>query len=114
MALRRHWPPWAPVAPGNPRPIPLPTQGDDPIVPWQQYIAWVLASYPSGADRAALPVLEWCTRELASHPRYARDVRYLRVWVQYANFLRDPLDGEAGTRWAAVGPGSPSPGTGLS
>jgi len=39
-----------------------------------------------------LPLLERCTRELQEIPRYKDDVRYLRVWVKYADCCKEPHD----------------------
>ena len=33
-------------------------------------------------------VLEVCTRELLKHERYNRDVRFLRIWIQYVSYLQ--------------------------
>ncbi len=46
---------------------------------------------PSGSPHL-LPLLERCTRELQSVPRYKEDQRYLRVWVLYANCVTEPGD----------------------
>ena len=39
-----------------------------------------------------LPLLERCTRELQEVPRYRDDVRYLRIWVKYADCCKEPHD----------------------
>jgi len=39
-----------------------------------------------------LPLLERCTRELQGEHRYKTDIRYLRLWIKYADCLPDPGD----------------------
>ena len=50
------------------------------------YIKWTQDAFKAGGHKAELlPLLERCTRELQSNPRYQKDVRYLRVWIQYVS-----------------------------
>lgn len=36
--------------------------------------------------------MERCTKELFHLPKYKGDVRYLRIWIQYADLCNDPTD----------------------
>ncbi|KAG2437063.1 hypothetical protein HYH02_011323 [Chlamydomonas schloesseri] len=67
-------------------------QGDDPLEAWQKYIKW-MQEYGVGGGKADLQkVLEACTKELQKLPRYKNDIRFLRIWIQYADCLPDPGD----------------------
>lgn len=67
--------------------------GDDAIEPWLRLIKWTQESFSSGQQKAELQkILELCTRELIKIEKYKTDIRYLRVWVQYADCLPDPND----------------------
>ena len=59
-----------------------------------RFIKQTQDTFKSGGQKAELlPLLERCTRELQSDDRYKKDIRYLRVWIQYVSQLplRDPL-----------------------
>ncbi|BDA44147.1 probable mitotic checkpoint serine/threonine-protein kinase BUB1 at N-terminal half [Coccomyxa sp. Obi] len=67
--------------------------GPDPLEVWLRFIKWTQETFKSGGHRAeVLPLLERCTRELQDVPQYKDDVRYLRVWIQYADCLPEPRD----------------------
>ncbi|KAG2496296.1 hypothetical protein HYH03_005529 [Edaphochlamys debaryana] len=67
-------------------------EGDDPLEAWQRYIKW-MQEYGVGGGKADLQkVLETCTTELQKHARYTNDIRFLRIWIQYADCLPDPGD----------------------
>eukprot|EP00271_Cylindrocystis_brebissonii_P022775 TRINITY_DN8896_c0_g2_i1.p1 TRINITY_DN8896_c0_g2~~TRINITY_DN8896_c0_g2_i1.p1 ORF type:complete len:1258 (+),score=233.30 TRINITY_DN8896_c0_g2_i1:115-3888(+) len=66
--------------------------GDDPLRPWLRYIKWVKESYPSSTHTELLPVLEECTRTFQKDGRYADDIRYLRVWIHYADCCAEPRE----------------------
>ena len=52
----------------------------------RRFIRWAQEAHPAGGHKAELlPLLERCTRELQGVARYADDVCYLRVWVQYVS-----------------------------
>ncbi|KXZ53625.1 CKS2 protein [Gonium pectorale] len=58
----------------------------------RRYIKW-MQEYGVGAGKADLQkVLEACTKELQRHARYNNDIRFLRLWIQYADCLPDPAD----------------------
>ncbi|CAK9190250.1 unnamed protein product [Sphagnum troendelagicum] len=68
-------------------------EGDDPLEPWLEYIMWVKDAFPSGGIQSELlPLLEACTRTFQTDERYRSDLRYLRVWVQYADSCTEPKD----------------------
>ena len=55
-----------------------------------RFIKWTQETFSAGGHKAELlPLLERCTRELQGWDggRYARDIRYLRVWIQYVSRL---------------------------
>ncbi|GLC34411.1 hypothetical protein PLESTB_000731400 [Pleodorina starrii] len=67
-------------------------KGDDPLEPWQRYIKWMQEYGVGGGKADLLKVLEACTKELQKYPRYTNDIRFLRIWIQYADCLPDPDD----------------------
>ena len=67
--------------------------GDDPLAVWLKYIQWTHSVFPT-ADHASrlVPLLESCTAALSTVERYKNDVRFLRLWIQYAASVPDPMD----------------------
>ncbi|XP_050235427.1 mitotic spindle checkpoint protein BUBR1 [Mercurialis annua] len=60
-------------------------KGDDPLLPWLQCIKWVQESFPPGGDCSGLIVIyEQCVRTFWNLDRYKDDLRYLKVWLEYA------------------------------
>eukprot|EP00898_Chlorokybus_atmophyticus_P003015 jgi/Chlat1/3714/Chrsp251S03868 len=58
-----------------------------------RFIRWVQEAYPeAGAQSELLPILEKCARAFQHDTRYADDVRYLRVWILYADCCSEPQD----------------------
>lgn len=67
--------------------------GDDPLEKWVEYIKWTRDNFASGGKTSELlPLLEKCTREFHQSEQYRDDIRYLRVWIMYADSLPDPSD----------------------
>uniref|UniRef100_K3WKM0 BUB1 N-terminal domain-containing protein n=1 Tax=Globisporangium ultimum (strain ATCC 200006 / CBS 805.95 / DAOM BR144) TaxID=431595 RepID=K3WKM0_GLOUD len=66
-------------------------KGDDPLSVWLQYIRWIEAKMPEDT-RKKFSVLEKCTRVLKEDARYKNDIRYIRVWIQYADLVSNPKD----------------------
>ena len=67
--------------------------GDDPLEGWVEYIKWTKDTFVSGGKTSELlPLLEKCTREFHQSEQYRNDIRYLRVWIMYADCLPDPSD----------------------
>lgn len=65
--------------------------GEDPLQPWIECIKWVRESFPSGGEQSGLlPIYEQCVRTLWSDKRYHDDLRYLKVWLEYADQCDDP------------------------
>jgi hypothetical protein len=51
-----------------------------------RFIKWTQETFSAGGHKAELlPLLERCTRELQGGGRYASDIRYLRLWIQYVS-----------------------------
>ncbi|KAK9270482.1 hypothetical protein L1049_026062 [Liquidambar formosana] len=60
-------------------------KGDDPLQPWLECIKWVQESFPPGGDCSGLVVIyEQCVRTFWHDNRYKDDLRYLKVWLEYA------------------------------
>ncbi|TKY69134.1 Mitotic spindle checkpoint protein BUBR1 [Spatholobus suberectus] len=61
-------------------------QGDDPLLPWIQCIKWVQEAFPPGGDSSGLVVIyEQCVRAFWHSEGYKDDLRYLKVWLEYAD-----------------------------
>ncbi|KAI4352614.1 hypothetical protein L6164_006849 [Bauhinia variegata] len=61
-------------------------QGDDPLLPWLECIKWVQEAFPPGGDCSGLVVIyEQCVRTFWHSERYKDDLRYLKVWLEYAD-----------------------------
>ncbi|WOH03604.1 hypothetical protein DCAR_0623003 [Daucus carota subsp. sativus] len=59
--------------------------GDDPLHPWIECIKWVQEAFPPGGDCSGLVVIyEQCVRAFWHDTRYKDDLRYLKVWLEYA------------------------------
>ncbi|KAG8462647.1 hypothetical protein KFE25_004623 [Diacronema lutheri] len=76
---------------------------DDPLGVWVRYVRWSEDAYPTNAAAApTLALLERCTRSLmeaaapagthgaAARGRYHDDVRFLKLWVAYADRCHEP------------------------
>uniref|UniRef100_A0A5B7CA53 Putative mitotic spindle checkpoint protein BUBR1 n=1 Tax=Davidia involucrata TaxID=16924 RepID=A0A5B7CA53_DAVIN len=60
-------------------------KGDDPLQPWIECIKWVQEAFPPGGDYSGLVVIyEQCVRSFWHEDRYKDDLRYLKVWLEYA------------------------------
>lgn len=60
-------------------------KGNDPLLPWLECIKWVQESFPPGGDSSGLIVIyEQCVRAFWHSDRYKDDLRYLKVWLEYA------------------------------
>ncbi|GAA0141703.1 non-receptor serine/threonine protein kinase [Lithospermum erythrorhizon] len=65
-------------------------RGDDPLQPWLDCIKWVQESFPQGGDCSGLIVIyEQCVRTFWHDERYKNDLRYLKVWLEYAENCHD-------------------------
>ncbi|XP_068647604.1 mitotic spindle checkpoint protein BUBR1 isoform X2 [Aristolochia californica] len=65
-------------------------KGDDPLKPWLECIKWVQESFPSGGECSGLVVIyEQCVRSFWHADRYKNDLRYLKIWLEYAENCSD-------------------------
>ncbi|KAM0855179.1 hypothetical protein ACQ4PT_049905 [Festuca glaucescens] len=65
-------------------------QGEDPLQPWVDCIKWVQESFPAGGEFSGLVVVyEQCVRAFWHDERYKDDLRYLKVWLEYAGNCAD-------------------------
>ncbi|XP_052201150.1 mitotic spindle checkpoint protein BUBR1 [Diospyros lotus] len=65
-------------------------KGDDPLQPWLECIKWVQDAFPPGGDCSGLVVIyEKCVRMFWHDDRYKDDLRYLKVWLEYAENCAD-------------------------
>ncbi|KAI8549218.1 hypothetical protein RHMOL_Rhmol06G0009300 [Rhododendron molle] len=65
-------------------------KGDDPLHPWLECIKWVQEAFPPGGDCSGLVVIyEQCVRTFWHEDRYKNDLRYLKVWLEYAENCAD-------------------------
>ncbi|KAH0681511.1 hypothetical protein KY284_022596 [Solanum tuberosum] len=65
-------------------------KGEDPLLPWLQCIKWVQEAFPPGGDSSGLIVIyEQCVRTFWHDERYKDDLRYLKVWLEYAENCMD-------------------------
>lgn len=69
-------------------------ESDDPLEIWVRYIKWTKDTFPSGqsADSGFVQLLERCTKALMGFRYYKNDPRYLKIWIQYANYSDSPRD----------------------
>ncbi|CAO1634501.1 unnamed protein product [Parajaminaea phylloscopi] len=85
---------------------------DDPLSLWEEYVDWVIESFPSAgtsADSGLIPLLERATRSLKDDERYRDSYRYLRLWLLYSRNVESQdlvinwlLANEVGTGCAAL------------
>ncbi|XP_024991608.1 mitotic spindle checkpoint protein BUBR1-like [Cynara cardunculus var. scolymus] len=65
-------------------------EGEDPLHPWLDCIKWVQDAFPPGGDGSGLVVIyEQCVRSFWHEERYKDDLRYLKVWLEYAESCAD-------------------------
>ena len=66
--------------------------GGDPLDVWIKFIQWQQDTSITGGgplQQQLLPMLERCAHTFKDDARYADDIRYLRVWIDYAQRVRD-------------------------
>ncbi|XWS57032.1 hypothetical protein CRYUN_Cryun09bG0136800 [Craigia yunnanensis] len=65
-------------------------KGDDLLQPWLDCIKWVQEAFPPGGDFSGLVLIyEQCVRAFWHSDRYKDDLRYLKVWLEYAEHCSD-------------------------
>jgi hypothetical protein len=93
--------------------VALEDDDDNPLEAYCQLIYWTLENYPQGhsAESGLLELLEEATRVLKDHRDgiWREDLRYLKLWVLYANYVEKPtliyrflLANEIGTTFALL------------
>lgn len=67
---------------------------DDPLQAYLDYIQWTHTNYAAGAspESGLLVLLERCTLCFRDTTYYKNDPRYLRVWLEYAEYSDLPRD----------------------
>ncbi|XP_018480469.1 mitotic spindle checkpoint protein BUBR1 isoform X2 [Raphanus sativus] len=64
--------------------------GDDPLSPWIKCVQWVQEAFPPGGECSGLLVIyEQCVRKFWHSERYKDDLRYLKIWLEYAEHCAD-------------------------
>ncbi|OMO99710.1 BUB1-related protein [Corchorus capsularis] len=65
-------------------------RGEDPLQPWLDCIKWVQEAFTSGGDYSGLVLIyEQCVRAFWHSERYKDDLRYLKIWLEYAEHCCD-------------------------
>jgi Mad3/BUB1 homology region 1 len=93
--------------------IALEDDDGNPLEAYCQLVYWTLENYPQGhsAESGLLELLEEATRVLKDHRDgiWRADLRYLKLWVLYANYVEKPtviyrflLANEIGTTFASL------------
>jgi hypothetical protein len=74
--------------------VALEDEDDNPLEAYCQLVYWTLENYPQGhsAESGLLELLEEATRVLKDHNGgiWRNDLRYLKLWVLYANYVEKP------------------------
>ena len=66
------------------------TSDPNPLNTWWSCIKWTQEEYPKGGkDAQLLSLVERCAHTFKDDGRYADDIFYLRVWIMYADLIRD-------------------------
>lgn len=67
---------------------------DDPLQVYCDYVEWTHTSFPQGsnAHSGLLLLLEKCTLEFRDIVPYKNDPRYLKIWLEYKDYLDSPRD----------------------
>ncbi|CAN0170284.1 unnamed protein product, partial [Discosporangium mesarthrocarpum] len=66
-------------------------EGEDPLAPWLEYIKTVQDDFPSN-QTDHFELLERCSRRFKDNACYKNDMRYLRVWMAYADNISNTAD----------------------
>lgn len=64
---------------------------EDALAAWVSYVKWILGAYPPG-DELLVGVVEGACRRFVGEERYRNDIRFVRLWVRYADLRKDALD----------------------
>ncbi|KAG2220023.1 hypothetical protein INT45_012199 [Circinella minor] len=65
---------------------------DDPLDVYLRYIRWTIEMYPGGHSQYSdlKGLLEETTSKFQQSKRYQNDIRYLKVWIKYIDYLDNP------------------------
>ncbi|XP_050989735.1 mitotic checkpoint serine/threonine-protein kinase BUB1 beta [Labeo rohita] len=67
--------------------------GDDPLDVWVRYIKWTKQTFPQGGKESNLSVLlERTVTRFTADKKYHDDVRYIELWIEFAEGCSDPMD----------------------
>lgn len=67
---------------------------DDPLQTYVEYIEWTIQMYPQGqsVDSNLIGLLKEATNKFRNDRRYKHDLRYLKIWVEYSSWVREPKE----------------------
>lgn len=64
---------------------------DDPLAAYDNFVKWTLQNYANHSDSGLLELLEETARIFKDDLRYmAGDLRYLKLWILFANHVKKP------------------------
>lgn len=64
--------------------------GDDPLLPWLRCIKWARDTFSHDAQNMYInKLLEICTATFQNDDKYRNDIRYLKLWILYADSSQD-------------------------
>ncbi|XP_064182060.1 mitotic checkpoint serine/threonine-protein kinase BUB1 beta isoform X1 [Anguilla rostrata] len=67
--------------------------GDDPLDVWDRYIRWTQQTYPQGGKESNLSLLlERAVMLFADEKKYYNDIRYVSLWIKFAENSTEPMD----------------------
>ncbi|XP_067100029.1 mitotic checkpoint serine/threonine-protein kinase BUB1 beta [Osmerus mordax] len=68
-------------------------EGDDPLDVWDRYVKWTEQTFPQGGKESNLSVLlERAVMRFTKENKYHNDVRYVDLWIKFAENCPEPLD----------------------
>ncbi|KAJ5067900.1 mitotic checkpoint serine/threonine-protein kinase bub1 [Anaeramoeba ignava] len=65
--------------------------GKELLKKWVEYLKWKRQIQPQGGQEI-INLFERSTRELLKYQEIKNDIRYLKIWLEYADFCEDPTD----------------------
>jgi hypothetical protein len=67
---------------------------DDPLQTYIDYIDWTIQMYPQvqNLDSNLMGLLKNATDAFKDSLQYKTDIRYLKIWIEYAHWVEEPLD----------------------
>ncbi|XP_070698782.1 mitotic checkpoint serine/threonine-protein kinase BUB1 beta [Pempheris klunzingeri] len=67
--------------------------GDDPLDVWDRYIKWTEQTFPQGGKESNLTtLLEQVVNRFTEEKKYHDDLRYVDLWIKFAEHCPEPLD----------------------